>query len=41
MSTHNLPVPSPLNIEGEASLATEWILFKRNWQNYELATGLL
>src|SRR5690606_27815031 len=33
-----LPVPTPLKIEG--SLASNWKSFRRQWESYEIASGL-
>ena len=35
----NIPFPKPLDLKGD--LATNWKAFKRIWENYEIATGLV
>ena len=36
--TSNFPVPSPVKVSGDR--VTNWEFFRRQWQDYELGTGL-
>ena len=36
---NNLPVPEPMNVMS-GNIADNWIYFREQWMDYEIATGL-